>query len=325
MKRELDPIRYDTPEKKAAEVSRRQKIGKASTLHFSQQAPEDQANQIARLQNLTPEVREARIVNIGLALAGRLKPKESVLQQSTTWVRLRGLFARGASVPEVVGITGLTTSQAKNALYRDRPAWQRIYRPKNAKLEKERKRAAQLRRYKKDKAPEDIEKMNRFAKLLWEEGLIDIDISSWKKLRSIYKQADRQLPEDSADKVRLEIFLRARRAFLRKKPDLLIKYKQLGDSIDPQWFSQNLLEEERFIVKALSPDREVVVNPQSSDCVHRWVVGQPQGGKADGKCMHCGEHKAFSEAVVEHGPSRFNGIGSTVDFYPRVLRATKVS
>lgn len=49
----------------------------------------------------------------------------------------------------------------------------------------------------------------------------------------------------------------------------------------------------------LAPD---IKSDESVNCVHRWVVGLPEGGKSSGTCKKCGETRVFITPPESYSP-----------------------
>lgn len=262
-------------------------------------SPEALAARVSAMHNLSPEADKARRAKASATRAGWRQPQEVVKGMSTVWSRTGPFHARGGSVPEVADITGLNKSQVKSALSKNRlrPEWQQIDVPKDPELTKERRRLSQLRRHHGVGIPQqDLEKMHRLVNLFAQEGFFAMDIVVWNQLIAAYESAGRNLPQNLADKIRLEVFMAARLSASQGNLGPLIRYKELGDSVDSKWFG-NLSGEEKFVAAYLSG--EVLLADPSPDCTHRWVIGQSGGERVIGHCRGCGGQKEFQGKYKE--------------------------
>lgn len=98
-------------------------------------------------------------------------------------------------------------------------------------------------------AESNEEKSLEFVRRCLRESLIGDDLSKWKTLLNIYETSNMELPMDFLGKVRLEVFLSARLAAVRRDTKLLTLYKEIGEQIDPDWFDNSLATHEDFIAK----------------------------------------------------------------------------
>lgn len=283
-------------------------------------SPEEQLARVVPMRNLSQEKDRARHEKSAQTRTGKRQPMEAVIGQSTVWVKVKPLFLRDASVPEASDITGFQRRQVKDALHRNktRPEWQRIDRVVDPELTRKRRSQAQKRRFISD--PEIIENQKKgieLIRLFMDQNLVTEDLSSWKDLNDIYTKMNRDLPESLVDRIRLEFFLAARKALADGNPDLLIKYKELGDFVNLAWLG-DISVEENFITQFVSGKIETQT-VSGSDCVHHWMVEQSRGGKAEGACKNCGVHKVFSGA---------RGTGGGVDagqFFGAIKYARKLA
>lgn len=102
-----------------------------------------------------------------------------------------------------------------------------------------------------------------FAKALLEAGLIPVpedpdpkaSLNAWNKLHELFRMPDSPpLPEDNADKLRLEIYCIVIEKLLRGHTTDIVLYAEIGKSIDEEWFSNSLGVEQKFIVDVLSSE-----------------------------------------------------------------------
>ena len=84
-------------------------------------------------------------------------------------------------------------------------------------------------------------------------GLIEEDPSDYIALHRLYSLHSRRLPESYAERLMLEVFLKARRT---SDMVLLVKYRNLGEGIKPKWTGDALAEEEDFISTVINSGDE---------------------------------------------------------------------
>ncbi len=277
----------------AMPVEIRQRISEA----YHRKSSEEQAKQIVGLLALTPEQLEIRRKNIDQT--GKPKTDEYLRKRSTVWNTIKPLVLRDATIPEMISITDLTRDQIANAVHHsDSPERSDILREYlSPEKEKERRKKSREAFLNKKPLSQEQENSDNFATNLLNESLILEDTIYWNKLREIYKTAGRDLPESISDQLRLEVLLRARLDCANGDLDLLLRYSQLRDSIDPRWFDVNLREEEKFVIDSLEISG---INSSTPDCVHHWMLGDPMDGVVFGDCIRCGGHKEFSNKNPEH-------------------------
>lgn len=92
------------------------------------------------------------------------------------------------------------------------------------------------------------EKSFAFVRKCLEEGLIVEDLSSWHDVHALYELHNRSFTKDPSERIRLEVWFRARNT--TQDMQLLLKYKKLGGAIDSGWFDKSLALEEDFIANA---------------------------------------------------------------------------
>lgn len=92
------------------------------------------------------------------------------------------------------------------------------------------------------------EKLFLFVRKCLEEGLIGEDLSSWHDVHKLYVLHNRSFTKDTSERIRLEVWFRARNT--TEGIQLLLKYKELGGAIDSEWFDKSLALEEDFIANA---------------------------------------------------------------------------
>lgn len=189
------------------------------------------------------------------SLKGRIKTEKQIKEQSIVWERIRFLVDRGLSVTEISNITEpqMEKIRVKRALYKNRKyhvVSEDYFSPEKRKERKQKSRRGQPKRIAdRPSISEDERKSRMFAHELWLAGLFAEDISAWEQLHEMYSKHQRALPTILAQKLRLEIFLRARKSFQRdKNTKLLDLYVALGKKIDERWFDINLEREEDFII-----------------------------------------------------------------------------
>lgn len=189
-----------------------------------------------------------------VTLLGRPKSKEGVEKRSTVWAMIRPFYARGGLTRQIAEITGFTMSQITNAISKapSRPQWSQV-EPFVLLGEKDRiLRARRFRELRKNPLSDDEKKSIQFARKLQEAGWITQDISYWEELHAIYKQRNRELPDEFIDKLSLEAFLKAIQKADKGNKTWLDQYTKIGiEEIGSEWFDR-LNAERRFIRDVVS-------------------------------------------------------------------------
>lgn len=203
----------------------------------------------------------------------RPKSREQVAKLSTVWPKVKILRQRLALSSEIAAITGFTRKQVKRAIdgNRLRPEWNKIpaLTPEQVVELKRRSGKAKKPRNPEDrKLPTQDEKNNlAFAKIVLDSGLISEDLRDWRELNSIYAQNKRDLSDSFTKRLRLEVFLKARKMAHDEDRQLLKKYIKIGEAIDAKWFEGSLAEEQKFITQRLSGKNNgrIACNPMSQN------------------------------------------------------------
>lgn len=264
----------------------------SSTYHAK--TPEQQARQLAGILNLTEEQRANSRRNIDQT--GKPKTKEYLRKRSTVWNIIMPLVLRDALIPEMVALTQLTTMQVANALHHSSSPERSAVLSQYLAPEKDKERRSKShqrgsRSVDRSQISLDEERRNELARALLDAGLITDDVSSWKNLQNIYADAGRELPKNLADKIRLEIFLKAKKSSDEGDSSLMEQYVRLGMSIDADWFGSSLEGDIDFL--------------RTSECKHHWVLGNPKDGTVHGNCLKCGKHKKYEK---EKPAESYNGV-----------------
>lgn len=229
------------------------------------------------------------------SLKGRVKTEKQIEGQSIVWERIRFLVDRGLSVTEISNITEpqIEKIRVKRALYKNRKyhvVSEDYFSPEKRKERKQKSRRGQPKRIADRPSISEDERKNRmFAHELWLAGLFAEDISDWEQLHEMYSKHQGALPTIPAHKLRLEIFLRARKSFQRdKNTKLLDLYVALGKKIDKTWFDISLEKEEEFIIRAIEGTGSLVEDSKGlfveDSEGYRWR--HPLGTDGEGRIIY---------------------------------------
>lgn len=181
-------------------------------------------------------------------------------KKGETLIKCYPLFLRGLPTESIVQITGLSRSKVSACLGRCRRGGF-VNRPQTSEERAEIHRIAHPVGVSRDSGDKKhgkriytAQEMNAFvfARSLQEAGFITTDLTNWQRLHQLYDLHRRKLPDSFADKLRLEVFLRARMMVQEGDKSLLMTYDSLGDQINEQWFNTTLIGEQIFIRDALS-------------------------------------------------------------------------
>ncbi len=173
------------------------------------------------------------------------------------------LLLRGARVEEVIGVTGWTQRQTESLVGGLRR--QGILLRPTKDEERFRKKRAHLGKPKSSHGREYTAEQKKafvLAKKFLDAGFIGKDTFFWQSLHEMYARQERKLPEDFADKLRLEVFLVARTQVEDGNKKLLNNYIRLGSEVDYDWFGSSLIEEQRFITDTVRKNRERLIREQ---------------------------------------------------------------
>lgn len=180
--------------------------------------------------------------------------KDKTWIERRAWVRIRvlPLYLRGGSGEEIVQTTGLTGEQVQYAVWNLRASGE-IQRPTKEEERLARSKATKDNWRKRKGVEYTVDQKNSFAfaRMLTETELIKKDLTYWNALNAVYQLHNRQLPQNFADRLRLEVFLVARKACNQGETGPLLKYRELGEQIDPEWLDRSLANEEVFITERL--------------------------------------------------------------------------
>lgn len=164
------------------------------------------------------------------------------------------LARRRVPVEEIVMITGFDREQVHNAVTKMKLEPDYVV-PRSSRQE--------ISEAHRKKAPYSSERLHACALVsrFLEMGILTGDLTFWQELQEFYQTSQRPLPEDFADRARLEVFLRARREAEDGNRTLLTTYIDLGEGVDKEWFGSTLTNEQRFI----------------TDMVHNQKIGGRNG------------------------------------------------
>ncbi len=173
--------------------------------------------------------------------------------------QVKPFFLRGGTVGEISAITGLKPKQIHNAIGRRvksskvRRVDESLFSPENIKQRESRAHINKRKRIADRPPMSETERNNiEFARRLHGNSLITEDLQHWDQLNEFYNRHGRPLPESFYDKLRLEIFISARRQAENGDRTLVEMYITQGNEIDKNWFMNSLREEQRFITEKLS-------------------------------------------------------------------------
>lgn len=161
---------------------------------------------------------------------------------------LHPLAERGFSAAELRYITGCGKKQARQALRKGRGSTLSKLDSEDAR----RRKSDGVRVWRMARGDNLSRPMHDliFAKKLYEAGFVTADLTNWQELHKLYDQHERKLPESSAVKVGLEVFLQAWKGVIRGERDLLSKYTSLGAEIDYDWFMSILRKPEVEFIRS---------------------------------------------------------------------------
>lgn len=183
------------------------------------------------------------------------RSEETIHRNSDVWNQVMPFYLRGILNKDIARFTGLKNKQVDNALCNSKRS--RVNKVESVTPEeiRERKRKSGVRgqagRFM-DSAPTEDEINNvALVQKFTADGLFTDDLSSWETLKKLYAKNGRNLPESSAEMLRLEVFVAARQQAENGDRTLLELYIRRGEEIDKSWFMNNLREEQRFITEKL--------------------------------------------------------------------------
>lgn len=193
------------------------------------------------------------------ALLGRPKPREVVEKRMTTWAMIKPLILRGGVNREVAEVTGFTYRQVKRSTNRNRPDWNSIPKYTEEQLrERKRKASAPGQPRKLVYRPplsEDDQKVNMVASSIVKRGFFTDDLTYHDKLKNLYAQNNRQLPENFAILLCCEYFLAARIEVQRdNKRNMIEEYTRLLQElrgVNQPFCPEILVKEQLFILSLL--------------------------------------------------------------------------
>lgn len=99
--------------------------------------------------------------------------------------------------------------------------------------------------------PLEIQRSFVFARSLHKAGVISEDLTTWDKLMSFYSENGKELPENFAEKVRLEVFYEAVEGVLVGNEGLMALYTSLLKKVDPKASRKGLTEDEQFVFETM--------------------------------------------------------------------------
>ncbi|MDP2585584.1 MAG: hypothetical protein Q8P29_01750 [Candidatus Levybacteria bacterium] len=182
------------------------------------------------------------------------KKESQVIKQSSVYERILPFVARELAVWEILCIMepSLSRKQIRNAVYRNRkgrPEWHRIpedyFSPEKESI---RRSKGTINGLQKKLDRKSLIESKVLIQEFWKANLISTNISNWHELHALYQRSQRELPEDSFDRLRLEVFFTAMSiAESELDPTLLNKYRELVDKIASAGSAPRLSSEEQFI------------------------------------------------------------------------------
>lgn len=274
------------------------------------------------------------------SLKGRIKTEKQIKEQSIVWERIRFLVDRGLSLTEISNITEpqIEKTRVKRALYKNRKyhvVSEDYFSPEKRKERKQKSRRGQPKRIA-DRPPisEDERKSRMFAHELWLAGLFAEGISAWEQLHEMYSKHQRALPTIPAQKLRLELFLKARKELKQEgKKELLDRYVDLGKKVDGRWFDISLAEEEDFITYvldnrlALHEDKLGLYTIDKEGYRWRQPVGAGDRGiifDSSNEARRRGETRRMVAAGANsHGYTQGTSIKPSYDSFPLALNGVR--
>lgn len=203
----------------------------------------------------------------------RLKISE---QKGGETAQMFPLLIRGFGLDEIWGITQLSFSQMHNVLSYLRREQGVLARPTQEESNSTRLQTKRIRRVlsREESLTNTEEKSFALVGEFSRAKLVPVELDAWQGLHQLYALNSRDLPSLSADKARLEVFLRARMQSARGDTNLLATYKENGDKVDSEWFDNYLSVEEEFITEILESDMSYHVDDsgvyQQDDEGNRW-------------------------------------------------------
>ena len=190
------------------------------------------------------------------ALLGRPKPREVVEKRMTTWGLIKPLILRGGVNREVAEVIGFTYRRVKRSVNRRRPDWNSVPKYTKEQLRERKRKSSTPGQPRKliDRHPlsEEDQKVNAIASCLVKRGFFTDDLTYHDKLKKLYSQNNRQLPENFAILLCGEYFLAARievqrdnkRNMIEEYAKLLQELRGVNQSLCPE----PLALEQRFII-----------------------------------------------------------------------------
>lgn len=199
----------------------------------------------------TPET----IEKMRAARIGKRKSEEYVHRRSDVWNQVRPFFVRRLRSKDIACFTGLDSQQVKNSIYSSKTSLVNnveAFTPEEVKERKRKSGAGQpLRLIDRPPITEDEKNNIELVKKFVADGLFTDDLSYWETLRKLYAKYGRNLPESSAEMLRLEIFVSARQQAENGDRTMLEAYIRRGEEIDKSWFINSLRDEQEFITEKL--------------------------------------------------------------------------
>lgn len=162
-------------------------------------------------------------------------------------------FLRGFFTDEIIEITGSNRRKILNSRMSAKGLGMEKTTPEmRRKIQKRNHPVGGVREY-------SLSERNafRFAKALLEAGLIPLpedpdpkaSLKAWNELHELFRMpGSPPLPENNADRLRLEFFLRAWKEFKKGNKGLISKYIEIGGSVNGVWFRETLVGEQAFIM-----------------------------------------------------------------------------
>ncbi len=172
----------------------------------------------------------------------------------TAWNIISPLVLRNGTQTEIAELTDIYPGSVGRAIYhrKNTIAVGDYFSPENMEERWNRGRIGAARTRKGFNRTSHRRNSIAFMKGLLKEGVITNDTTAWNKLKQLYTDGQRRLPYNFADKLRLEFFLQARCQLAEGDQDLMVKYMEIGNSIDTEWFEESFAKEEDFIAKNLT-------------------------------------------------------------------------
>ncbi|MCL4419894.1 hypothetical protein M1146_07440 [Patescibacteria group bacterium] len=212
--------------------------------------PEWRRNRIAQMKghSVSDETKE----KIGAANKGNKHTKEyrikSSLERGGIMVKAYHLLLRNGLIEEICQITGFERTQIqdlRDALRDSKVA--ALKKPTREEESKTKSAAYHYRRKIKSQGGYTPVQMNSFAlaRELNNAGFFTDDLTIWNELKRSYQERD--LPQDFADRLRLEAYIKAAADFREGNQAKLNEYVRITTDVDKEWLHSPLSEELGFI------------------------------------------------------------------------------